>query len=248
MLLIECHSVSKKFYYYHERSKTLRGAFLDLFKGCARLNGEWYTIKDFDLEVHRNETVGLIGRNGSGNSTILKLISKVYRPTSGYIRTQGKVVALLELGAAFHPELTGRENIYLNGSILGLSKKEIEQKFDPIVSFSELSQFLDTPVKYYSSGMYARLGFSIAIFANPDILLIDEVLAVGDEEFKQKCWNKIDQFQKEGKTILLVSHDLDTIKKLCSRVVWLENGMIQREGEPEEVIQAYHTDISLRNQ
>jgi ABC-type polysaccharide/polyol phosphate transport system ATPase subunit len=236
---IKCQSVSKSFLYPPGSSITLRGLFLRLVKKEARINGSFYALRDFDLEVQENETVGLIGRNGSGKSTALKLISKIYRPTTGNIETQGKVIPLIELGASFHPELTGRENIYLSGSIMGLNKKEIEQQFDRIVSFSELKRFLNTPVKYYSTGMYARLGFSVAVFSHPDILLIDEGLAVGDERFRKRSLKKIKQLQREGKTILLASHDLMLINSICSRAIWLENGLIKMDGKADKVTKAY---------
>ena len=184
--------------------------------------------------------VGFIGRNGAGKSTLLKLISKVTFPTSGKLTTNGKVAGLLELGAGFHPELTGRENIFFQAAILGMPKKEIRLKEKEMIAFSELGEFIDTPVKYYSSGMYARLGFSVAIYLNPDILLIDEILSVGDASFQDKCIGRIKEFcRSKHKTVIIVSHSFGYLTELCHRIVWLESGAIALEGKPQPVINAY---------
>lgn len=195
-------------------------------------------IKNVSFGVKRGETVGIIGRNGAGKSTILKLISKITYPNRGKVEVCGKIGAFIELGAGLHPELTGRENIYLYGSILGMKRKEIEHKFDDIVNFAEIRKFLNLPIKKFSSGMYSRLGFSVCVFCNPDILLVDEVLAVGDVYFQRKCLNMMHSFAKE-KTIVFVSHDLSAIRKICNRVIYLERGKIIKSGNPSRVIDFY---------
>jgi lipopolysaccharide transport system ATP-binding protein len=189
--------------------------------------------------VEQGETLGLIGPNGAGKSTALKLISRIIEPTSGQIKVNGRVGALLELGAGFHPDLTGRENIYLNGSILGLSRAQIRRKLDAIIAFAELERFIDVPVKHYSSGMYVRLGFSVAVHTDPEVLLVDEVLAVGDQNFSHKCLERIMEMQRQGITICFVSHGLGEVRRLCSRAVWLDDGMVQAAGDVEDTITAY---------
>ncbi len=201
-------------------------------------------LKDVSFTVDAGSAFGVIGENGSGKSTLLKIVTGIVKPTTGNITVNGKVSALIELGAGFHPEITGRENIYINGIMLGLSKKEIHEKFDEIVQFAELEDFIDAPVKTYSSGMYMRLGFSIAINVNPDVLLVDEVLAVGDAAFVPKCLDRIDDFRRRKKTILFVSHDLATVRKICDRVIWLKDGVIQTIGEPHRVVDAYLQDVA----
>jgi len=191
------------------------------------------------FRIKRGESVGIIGRNGAGKTTILKLISKITYPEKGEISTQGRIGAFIELGAGLHHELTGRENIFLYGAILGMNKKEIDEKFNDIVNFAEIHKFLDTPIKKYSSGMYSRLGFSVCAFCNPDILLVDEVLAVGDVNFQKKCIAKMHDFKKEGRTILFVSHDMEAVRSISERVVYLEKGRIVRSGNPREVIDYY---------
>lgn len=195
-------------------------------------------LKGVSFEIQKGETIGIIGRNGAGKSTILKLISKITYPQSGRVDVEGKIGAFIELGAGLHPELTGRENIYLYGAILGMKKKEIEQNFEEIINFAEIKKFLDIPIKKYSSGMYSRLGFSVCAFSNPDILLVDEVLAVGDIKFQQKCLNKMRSFSKE-KTVIFVSHNLEAIKSICSRVIYIEKGRIRKVGKPNEVVNFY---------
>ena len=187
-------------------------------------------LKDVTFAVPSGHTLGIIGRNGSGKSTLLKLLAGIYRPDHGKIVVHGKVGALLDLGAGFHPEFSGRENILINGIVLGLSKREVRQHLDDIIRFAELEAFIDEPVKTYSLGMYMRLGFSVAVHADPDILLIDEILAVGDEGFFQKCYDKLAAFRRRGKTIILVSHDLGTVSRWCDTVVWIEDGMVQAQG------------------
>ncbi|HEX2694631.1 MAG TPA: ABC transporter ATP-binding protein, partial [Acidobacteriota bacterium] len=196
------------------------------------------------FNVEKGRTLGLIGENGSGKSTMLKIVAGIAKPSSGRVVTNGKVSALIELGAGFHPEITGRENVFINGIMLGLSKKEITAKFDEIVRFAELEDFIEAPVKTYSSGMYMRLGFSVAINVNPEILLIDEILAVGDASFIPKCLDRIDDFRRRKKTILFVSHDLATVEKICDRVVWLKNGRVAAAGEPKRIVDAYLQDVA----
>jgi len=198
-----------------------------------------WALKNVSFEIKKGETVGIIGPNGAGKSTILKLIARVTKPTKGKIIVNGKVSPLIELGAGFHPDLTGRENIYLNGAILGLTKREIDRKFKEIVDFAELWDFIDQPVKHYSSGMYMRLGFSIAVHTDPEILLIDEILAVGDTAFQEKCLDKMRDFQAQGVTIIFVSHSLETVKNFCQRTILLKDGQIKEEGETKVVIADY---------
>jgi lipopolysaccharide transport system ATP-binding protein len=202
----------------------------------------FWALKELDLEVERGGMVGIIGRNGAGKSTLLKLLSRITEPTSGSIRLRGRVASLLEVGTGFHPELTGRENIFLNGAILGMSRREIKSRFDEIVDFSEVEKFLDTPVKRYSSGMYVRLAFAVAAHLEPEILIVDEVLAVGDAEFQKKCVGKMeDASSREGRTVLLVSHQLPLIQNLCSRCVLMDQGQIISDGPTDEVIGTYMT-------
>jgi lipopolysaccharide transport system ATP-binding protein len=231
--------VSMRFVLQHQRPRSFQDALVNLFNPGEREAEEFWALRGVTFEVGHGETVGLIGQNGSGKSTILKLISRIIEPTKGKVRVNGKVSALIELGAGFHPDLTGRENIYLNGSILGLGRKQIDAIFDEIVAFSELERFIDTPVKHYSSGMYMRLGFSVATCVNPDILIIDEVLAVGDEAFQRKCLDRIFEFKRRGKTILFVSHGLQAVEALCDRAVWIHHGQIQEQAPAAKTIRRY---------
>lgn len=238
---IEIKSISKKFKIFHNKESNLKYVFLNLLKGRrSKLHSEFWALKNVDINIEKGKTVGLIGRNGSGKSTLLKLISKILYPDGGTIETHGKISTLIELGSGFHPELTGRENVYINASILGFSRKEVTKKFKDIVEFSGLEEFIDNPVKTYSSGMYVRLGFSVAINVDPDILLVDEVLAVGDETFQKKCIKKINEFKKSGKTIVFVSHDLKPVEEICDQVYLLHNGRLVKEGNPVDVISEYH--------
>ncbi len=202
-----------------------------------------WALKGVSFKIDAGECVGIIGRNGSGKSTILKLISRVTYPQSGKITVNGSVGAFIELGAGLHPELSGRENIFLYGSILGMKKNNIKSKYDEIIEFSGIEKFMDTPIKRYSSGMYARLGFSVVAFMNPDILLIDEVLAVGDKPFQEKCLSKMTSFAKSGKTIIFVSHNLDAIASICKKVIYLKDGKIAKQGETTSVISKYLGDL-----
>lgn len=209
---------------------------------------EFWALKDINFEIQKGEVVGIIGKNGAGKSTLLKILSQITPPTTGEIKLRGRVGSLLEVGTGFHPELTGRENIFLNGAILGMSKSEIAAKFDQIVEFAGIEKFLDTPVRFYSSGMYVRLAFSVAAHMEPDILIIDEVLAVGDAEFQKKCLGKMEEVtRKDGRTILFVSHNMDAIKNLCSRCILLKDGTIIKDGKTDEVIDYYLNNSQMNN-
>src|SRR6266853_1553297 len=200
-------------------------------------------LTDVSLTVSKGSTFGVIGRNGSGKSTALKLVAGITKPTSGTVKVDGRISALIELGAGFHPEISGRENVFINGIMLGLSKREIQARFDEIVDFAELREFIDAPVKTYSSGMYMRLGFAVAINVDPDVLLVDEVLAVGDEGFTHKCLDKFGEFRRRGKTILLVTHSLNLVERFCDDAVWLDAGQKRAEGDPKRVVGAYLTKV-----
>lgn len=208
---------------------------------------EFWALRDVSFSVQRGESVGIIGRNGAGKSTLLKILSKITPPSKGRIVSRGRIASLLEVGTGFHPELTGRENIFFNGSLLGMKRKEIEKKFDDIVDFSGVEKFLDTPLKHYSSGMQLRLAFAVAAFLEPEILIIDEVLAVGDAEFQKKCLGKMEDVSKSGRTILFVSHDLNAVSKLCTKTLFIKNGTIAGEGDTVDVIRQYHRDIKSSN-
>jgi len=239
---VSVENVSKKYRLYHERNQSLKAVAM---RGRRARYDEFWALRDVSLEVKEGSTVGLIGENGSGKSTLLKCMARILRPDEGRIQTKGRLSALLELGAGFHPELSGRENVYLNGAILGMGKRQINSVFDEIVSFAGLEQFIDSPVKNYSSGMYIRLGFAIAINVDPDILLIDEVLAVGDADFQRKCAEKFDQLQSEGRTIVIVSHMLDSIRNLCDTAALIEHGCLREVGPPAAVIDHYMDDVHV---
>ena len=235
-LAIELQSVDKSFYFQHQR--TLKEFFQALFRKQKTLE-RVHAIQNLSLSIKKGEAVGVIGKNGAGKSTFLKLIARVSLPTDGTVTVKGRVAPLIELGAGFHPELTGRENIYLNGVILGLKEKEVQAKFDEIVRFSEIEKFIDIPVKHYSSGMYMRLAFSVAVFTDPDILLIDELFAVGDIKFQKKCMAKMMEFKRKGVTTVFVSHDMSLIEDFCDRVVYLEKGKALFDGPTEKGLQLY---------
>jgi len=235
-----------------ERYKTLRDTLTDALAAPFRrfysvVRGQSsvvtdetiWALKDVSFEVKRGEVVGIIGRNGAGKSTLLKILSRITEPTEGAAEIHGRVGSLLEVGTGFHPELTGRENVYLNGAILGMQRTEIERKFDKIVTFAEIEKFLDTPVKHYSSGMYVRLAFAVAAHLEPEILLVDEVLAVGDAAFQKKCLGKMGDVAKEGRTVLFVSHNMAAVQSLCTRAIWLHEGKIVEEGQPSQVVSSY---------
>jgi ABC-type polysaccharide/polyol phosphate transport system ATPase subunit len=236
---IRVDGVSKRFRLYHERNQSLKASVM---RGRRARYEEFWALKDVSFEVPVGSTFGLIGENGSGKSTMLKCMARILRPEKGSITLEGKMSALLELGAGFHPELSGRENVFLNGAILGLSKKQLQARFDEIVDFAGIEQFIDSPVKNYSSGMYVRLGFSVAINVDPDVLLIDEVLAVGDADFQRKCSEKIAEFRKQGKTIVIVSHSLPSVRTLCDEVALLEHGDLLDLGPAPAVIDHYLAD------
>jgi homopolymeric O-antigen transport system ATP-binding protein len=239
MIDLELKKVSKK--YRIAREMETSASFLGRLVSSRKRKQDFWALKEITFNVHRAEALGIIGHNGAGKSTILKLLSRITTPSAGQIMINGRLSALIEVGSGFHPELTGRENIYLNGSILGMLRREITEKLDSIVDFAELRHFIDTPVKRYSSGMYVRLGFSIAAHLDPDILLLDEVLAVGDAAFQQKCIQRITELKKSGTTIVFISHDLRAVQKLCDRVILLKNGQIEADGEPQQTIALYES-------
>lgn len=233
---IEVKNVTKNFKIYYDKPTTLKERLI-FWKNTGK---EIKTVlNDVSLDIKKGETVALIGVNGSGKSTLLKLMTKIIYPTKGKIVTYGKLTSLLELGAGFHPDFTGRENIYFNASIFGLTRKEIDDRIDAIIEFSELGNYIDNPVRTYSSGMYMRLAFSVAINVDANILLIDEILAVGDQHFQDKCFQKLTELKNSDKTIVIVSHSLESIKQLCTRAIWINNGKVQFDGEPTMVIDEY---------
>ncbi len=231
-------NVSKQFLIQLERYRSFQDLFVGRFK---RITGkrQFWALHDVSFSVDQGETVGLVGANGSGKSTVLKLISGIIQPTRGRITISGRLSALLELGAGFHPDLTGRENVYLNGSLLGLSRQEMARKFDDIVDFADLGQFIDVPVRNYSSGMHVRLGFSVAVHTDPQILLVDEVLAVGDAAFQRRCLDRIDRLRNDGVSVLLVSHDLGVVQKLCHRAIWIDRGRLLLDDTAETTVRQY---------
>ncbi|MDT4939071.1 MAG: type transport system ATP-binding protein [Pseudonocardiales bacterium] len=233
---IVVEDVSKRFRMYRERNNSLKAA---LMRGRRATYDEFWALRDVSFEIPTGSTFGLIGENGSGKSTLLKCIAKILRPDTGSIRSAGSLAALLELGSGFHPELSGRENVYLNGSILGMRKADIDAKLEGIVDFAGIAEFIDQPVKNYSSGMYVRLGFSIAINVEPDILLVDEVLAVGDANFQDKCMDKFAEFRRSGKTVVIVSHAMGSMRSLCDEAVWLSHGKVQAAGGAAEIVDDY---------
>lgn len=240
---VSVEHVSKKFRLYHERNQSLKSAIM---RGRRSVHDDFWALHDVSFEVPEGATFGLIGSNGSGKSTLLKVLSKIYYPDEGQIRSNGKIAALLEVGTGFHPELSGRENIFLNGSILGMSKKAISKKLDDIIDFSGIEEFIDQPVKNYSSGMYVRLGFSVAIHVDPEILIVDEVLAVGDAEFQLKCQEKFSEFRKDGRTVVLVSHSMDLVRNMCNQVAWIDKGRLVEAGDANEVIQRYENSFNAQ--
>jgi homopolymeric O-antigen transport system ATP-binding protein len=235
---IRFQNIVQRFRLIHERPDTLREAFAHLFRKQVSYH-DFEALKGVSFVIREGETVAIIGRNGSGKSTILKIIAGVYRPTAGQVRVSGKVGALIELGAGFHADLTGRENIILNGLLLGLTRQEIQSREQKILDFAELGDFIDSPVKQYSSGMFMRLGFAVATEVDPDILLIDEILAVGDESFQHKCAARIEDFRRRGKTIIFVSHNLGAVRQLCQRALLIDGGELLADGAVEEVTTGY---------
>jgi ABC-type polysaccharide/polyol phosphate transport system ATPase subunit len=244
--VITFENVSKEFKLSKLAIRSLQEIFVNFLNKETRGRHRFWALKDVNFSVKAGETVGILGANGSGKSTILKLISRIFDPTAGIITISGRLSALLELGAGFHPDLTGRENIYLNGSILGFNRKAMNQKLDSIIEFADIGEFIDVPIRNYSSGMQMRLGFSVAVHVEPEIILVDEVLAVGDYSFQLKCLDKIRQMQRGGVTILFVSHDFEAVERLCSRALWLEDGILQAEGDVADILgqmrTRYHWD------
>lgn len=240
MQVIKAENLSK-LYHLGERPDSIRDAIMNFVRRGQGPHGknELWALKDISFEVREGETLGIIGRNGAGKSTLLKILSRITKPTAGSAQIRGRVGSLLEVGTGFHNELTGRDNIYLNGAILGMKRTEIEKKFDEIVAFSEIEKFLDTPVKHYSSGMYMRLAFSVAAHLEPEVLIVDEVLAVGDVGFQKKCLSKMREVGQAGRTVLFVSHDMNAITRLCGRAMWFKNGVVKRDGEAKQIIGEY---------
>jgi ABC-type polysaccharide/polyol phosphate transport system ATPase subunit len=244
---IEVRDVRKTYRRYGRRKHfgTLKSALLS---GRAardlKASEAFEALKGVSFDVASGKTFGIVGRNGSGKSTMLKLIAGIGKPTSGDVRVHGRVSALIELGAGFHPEISGRDNVFINGMMLGLSKREVTDRFDEIVAFAELEEFIDDPVKTYSSGMYMRLGFSVAINVDPDVLLVDEVLAVGDEAFTHRCLDKFADFRRRGRTVLLVTHSLDLVTRFCDEALWLDHGVARAQGDPRRVVDAYLMDVA----
>ena len=235
-IAIEVKNVTKSFKLFYDKASTLKEKMVFWNRKKSEMRE---VLKDINLEIKKGETVALIGTNGSGKSTLLKLMTKIIYPTKGSVVTHGKLTSLLELGAGFHPDFTGRENIYFNASIFGLTREEIERRVDDIIKFSELEDFIDSPIRTYSSGMYMRLAFSVAINVDADILLIDEILAVGDQHFQEKCFEKLEELKESDKTIVIVTHSLEQVKKLCTRAIWIYDGEVQMDGKPDEVIEKY---------
>ena len=243
--VIRIENVSKRFVIRKEKS--LKERLVNFGRSNLHKDDFW-ALRDINLEISTGSTVGLIGPNGSGKSTLLKMIGGILQPTTGSVHLRGRLAALLELGAGFHPDLTGRENVYLNASILGLTKKQTDRHFDAMVDFSGIEPFIDTQVKFYSSGMYVRLAFAVAVHVDPDILLVDEVLAVGDEQFQRKCLERIRGFQHEGRTIVLVTHGLDQVAEFCDRAVVLEHGNVTADGKPRDALKVLRADFEATRQ
>src|SRR5438132_9231614 len=245
MTAIELVGVSKVYRRYGGRHfSTLKSALLQRsILRDLRPSETFPALTDVSFSVPKGSTYGVMGRNGSGKSTALKLVAGITKPTSGTVRVDGRISALIELGAGFHPEISGRENVFINGIMLGLTKRQIQERFDEIVEFAELREFIDAPVKTYSSGMYMRLGFAVAIHVDPDVLLVDEVLVVGDEGFTHKCLDKFAEFRRRGKTILVVTHSLAVVERFCDEAVWLDEGVMRAHGDPRRVVDAYLTAV-----
>ena len=233
---IEVDHVYKTFNVFYDKTNTIKEKLLFWNRSKKEVRE---ILNDINLEIKKGEVVGLIGVNGSGKSTLLKLMTKIIYPNKGKIETYGKLTSLLELGAGFHPDFSGRENIYFNASIFGLTRKEIDKRLNQIIEFSELEGFIDNPVRTYSSGMYMRLAFSVAINVDAEILLVDEILSVGDQHFQEKCFQKIEQLKEEGKTIVIVTHSMDSILRFCTRAVWLHQGRLKMDGDVKEITDAY---------
>ena len=242
--MIILKNVSMKFNLGVEKDNSLKMIFINLFTPRKKKKKDYFwALKDIDFRINKGDVVGIIGANGAGKSTLLKVVSGVYKPTTGTVEVNGKISPMIELGAGFDPELTARENIYLNGAILGYSKGFLEQKFDDIVEFSELKDFLDVPIKNFSSGMVAKLAFSISTIVDPEVLIVDEILSVGDIKFQEKSKNKMMSMIEGGTTVLYVSHSIDSIKELCSKVIWLDHGKIVKMGNTKEICDEYYKKL-----
>ncbi len=239
--VIALDNISKRYFLQHERARELKTALLHLptYLKASRAKEPFWALRDISLSVRQGESVGIIGPNGAGKSTLLRIVSRLAPPTEGKLTVRGRVSPLLELGAGFHPQLSGRDNAILNAVLLGLSRKEAQEKLPEMVEFSELRKFIDQPMRTYSSGMYVRLGFAVAVHVRPEILLVDEVLAVGDAEFQRKCFDHIEKLRQDKVTIVLVTHDLENVKRFCDRAVLLNHGVIAAEGKPQEVVDEY---------
>ncbi len=240
---VELRGVSKRFYFYEHRTSSLREWFIRrVLRRPINVGRSAFSLRDVDLRVQPGESLALLGYNGSGKSTILRLVAGIYQPTAGTITTAGRITAVIELGAGFHPELTGAENIGLYGAVLGLTRRELAERYAEIVEFAEMQDFLDTPLKYYSSGMEARLAFSVAVCLQPAILLLDEVLAVGDKEFRARCLERLRSFHAQGGTLMLVSHELEQVRALCTRGVWLRDGQVALDADIDTALAAYRAE------
>jgi lipopolysaccharide transport system ATP-binding protein len=246
--LIQLRQISKRFAMHRERQRSFQETFIRLFQRKRDRGRQFWALNDVSFEVHAGDCFGIIGSNGSGKSTLLKLITGILEPTSGDIITGGRIASLLELGAGFHPDLTGRENIFLNGSVYGLSRQQMLSRLDKIIDFTELGDFIDVPIKHYSSGMYVRLGFAVAIHIDPDLMLVDEVLSVGDAAFQHKCLDSIGKFRAQGGTLVFVSHDLGTVQSLCNKAIWLDSGQVRAAGQPTDVAMAYLNEVAHREE
>lgn len=237
---VSVEHLAKRFRMFHEQNNTLKSAVM---RGKKSVHEDFWALKDVSFEVPQGSTFGLIGKNGSGKSTLLKCLARILFPEQGQIIVNGRQASLLEVGSGFHPELSGRENVFLNGSILGMSRREIERKFDEIVSFAGVGHFIDQPVKNYSSGMYVRLGFSVAVAGTPDVLVVDEVLAVGDATFQKRCRTKFREMRAEGRTVILVSHSMNMVREMCDQVAWLDEGQLRSTGDADSVIEEYAATV-----
>ncbi len=246
--LIQLQNVSKSFAMHREYQRSFQETFIRFMLRRRIREPQFQALTDVSFEVNEGDCFGIVGPNGSGKSTLLKLITGILDPTSGDVITRGRIASLLELGAGFHPDLTGRENIFLNGSVYGLSHRQMQQRLDQIIDFTELGDFIDVPIKHYSSGMYVRLGFAVAIHTDPTLLLVDEVLAVGDASFQHKCLDSIQQFRSQGGTLVLVTHDLGTVQSLCNQAIWLDGGKVRAAGQPTDVAMAYLNEVSQREE
>ena len=243
-IVIRIENANLRYYVPRERINSFKEYAIRAVQGKI-VNEEFWALKNVSFTVNKGEVFGIIGENGAGKSTLLKMIARVLRPTSGRVWVRGNVAPLLSVGAGFHPELTGRENVFLNGTLLGFSQKQMEEKFPSIVEFSELGAFIEAPIRTYSSGMVARLGFAVATDSKPDILIVDEVLAVGDEAFQAKCFERIDRYQKEGTTTLLVTHNSERIRRYCRRVAWLHKGELKMTGLVEDILDQYSQTVKF---